>query len=405
MPLPAASTDHLLLVGNRPTEPAFAAVPAVPPGADLQALVQQHQAAALLLHAPWPVLAPAVQAWSGLPPCPVVWLGPVHDIAILVRAGIGAFCSAGGDLDAALAEARARHERDAGLYARAAAVRSELDDRKWIDRAKGVLMNARAMPEDEAFRLLRSAAMHANLKLAQVSRSVVDAARWAQAVNRAGQLRMLSQRLVSLAAQRLLRVDGARARAAQAAARVRDNVAELSALALTGAPAQALAGVQQAWQTLQPLLAGRLDSARLPAIDAGAEALLAAAEALTEQLEEIGGRRALGVVNLCGRQRMRSQRVAKEALLGLLLPAAEYHRRLQPLLSEFEQVLGQIEAAPLSSPEIRAALADARADWLLLMRALRGADATALGFAADRLLEPLDRLTDCCEHSLQTLLA
>ena len=51
----------------------------------------------------------------------------------------------------------------------------------------------------------------ANLKLAEVSRSVIDAARWAEAVNRAGQLRMLSQRLVALAAQRLARTVRGRA--------------------------------------------------------------------------------------------------------------------------------------------------------------------------------------------------
>jgi len=42
--------------------------------------------------------------------------------------------------------------------------------------------------------------MHANLKLGDIARSVVDAAQWAEAINRSGQLRMLSQRLARLAA-------------------------------------------------------------------------------------------------------------------------------------------------------------------------------------------------------------
>jgi hypothetical protein len=75
-------------------------------------------------------------------------------------------------------------------------LRTRMDERKWVDRAKGLLMSARGIGEDEAFGLLRGAAMHANLRLGEVSRSVIEAAQWADAINRAGQLRMLSQRLV-----------------------------------------------------------------------------------------------------------------------------------------------------------------------------------------------------------------
>ena len=54
--------------------------------------------------------------------------------------------------------------------------------------------------------------MHANLRLGEVSRSVIEAARWAEAINRAGQLRMLAQRLARLAAQTLAQVDVKRSR-------------------------------------------------------------------------------------------------------------------------------------------------------------------------------------------------
>ena len=71
-------------------------------------------------------------------------------------------------------------------------------ERKLVDRAKGILMRARQVSEDEAFRVLRAASMHSNQRVGQVSQHVIDAARFAEAVNRAGQLRMLSQRLVKL---------------------------------------------------------------------------------------------------------------------------------------------------------------------------------------------------------------
>ncbi|MBI5719925.1 MAG: ANTAR domain-containing protein [Burkholderiales bacterium] len=384
-------------------EPAVLATPCaalvqwVEARAPRQVLCRLPEGIAPLLH--------ALAAWRGAPPCPITWIGPVADAAALVEAGIASHCSDLAAAPGALAEARARHARERALREELAAARAQLDERKWIDRAKGVLMSARSMPEDEAFKLLRGAAMHANLKLVQVSRAVVDAARWAEAVNRAGQLRMLSQRLLALAVMRLLRLEGARTRATQALARAQENVDFLAAFGLEGSQAEALAATVRAWEALRTALAGTPNSSSLQAADARAEHLLEAAEALTERLEEQGGRRALGVVNLCGRQRMRSQRVAKEALLATLAPDAERSARLQRLLGEFEQVLVDIEAAPLSSPEIRRALADAREGWLVLLRALRSADAAALASASENLLAHLDRLTESCEHSLQTLLS
>ncbi len=79
-----------------------------------------------------------------------------------------------------------------------AEVRTRFDERKLVDRAKGILMGARQLREEEAFRALRNAAMASKQRIGQVSQMVIDSARYAEAMNRAGQLRMLSQRLVKL---------------------------------------------------------------------------------------------------------------------------------------------------------------------------------------------------------------
>jgi response regulator NasT len=57
-----------------------------------------------------------------------------------------------------------------------AAARTELADRKVIDRAKGILMKTRRIPEEEAFAMLRKTAMNQGRKLAEVAQSVVTAA-------------------------------------------------------------------------------------------------------------------------------------------------------------------------------------------------------------------------------------
>jgi two-component system, response regulator / RNA-binding antiterminator len=54
--------------------------------------------------------------------------------------------------------------------------RTALEERKVIDRAKGILMNAKNLTEDEAYTLLRKTAMNESKKIADVAQSVVTAA-------------------------------------------------------------------------------------------------------------------------------------------------------------------------------------------------------------------------------------
>lgn len=55
--------------------------------------------------------------------------------------------------------------------------RQALEDRKVIDKAKGILMKSRNITEEEAYALLRSTAMSENRRLADVAQGLVTAAR------------------------------------------------------------------------------------------------------------------------------------------------------------------------------------------------------------------------------------
>ena len=146
------------------------------------------------------------------------------------------------------------------------------------------------------------------------------------------------------------------------------------------------------------------------AVDALAAALLDAAERLTEALQEAAGRRALHIVNQCGRQRMRVQRLAKECLLDAAHPELEaLPTRHDKALDAFEAALAELEEAPLSTPEIRTSLAQVRDHWLRLLGGLRSVETEdgrrALVQASEAILERLDTLTAAYEHSLQVIMA
>ncbi|MDY0744113.1 ANTAR domain-containing protein [Paucibacter sp. R3-3] len=301
-----------------------------------------------------------------------------------------------GDWDAALAWTRLQHERSTGLQ-------RKLDDRRWTERAKGCLMAAQSLDEAQAHKLLRDTAMHARLQLTQVAQSVVHAAQLAEAVNRAGQQRMLSQRLVKLMAQRAAGIEPRRAKVLQdeSAARLEANLMRLHELLAEELPGAALPPLREAWTRLAPCLTGKPDAAKLAEASAAATLLLAAAEALTQTLVESGARPPLRLLNICGRQRLLSQRIAMRALLAGGRSAQDE--------ADFAAALDELEAAPLSDTATRALLAEVRAEWLHLLHALRhggsNASAAALARSSELLLTQLDALTLRYQQSLQTLLS
>ena len=54
--------------------------------------------------------------------------------------------------------------------------KSALEERKVIDRAKGLLMKAKNMSEEDAYALMRSTAMNEKKKIAEIAQSVITAA-------------------------------------------------------------------------------------------------------------------------------------------------------------------------------------------------------------------------------------
>jgi response regulator NasT len=54
--------------------------------------------------------------------------------------------------------------------------RQQLEERKLVDRAKGILMKQKGLTEAQAYAAMRSAAMRDNLRIGQIAQSVITAA-------------------------------------------------------------------------------------------------------------------------------------------------------------------------------------------------------------------------------------
>ncbi|PKO53525.1 MAG: response regulator [Betaproteobacteria bacterium HGW-Betaproteobacteria-20] len=76
-------------------------------------------------------------------------------------------------IDAAIA----RFEEFKNLRSELSLANTKLDERKVIERAKGLLMRQRNLDEDEAYSMLRSMAMQRKVKLADLASQLVEAAK------------------------------------------------------------------------------------------------------------------------------------------------------------------------------------------------------------------------------------
>jgi AmiR/NasT family two-component response regulator len=310
-----------------------------------------------------------------------------------------------------LAQARFAHDRE--LREALADVSHRFEERKLVDRAKGILMRARQVSEDEAFKVLRMASMHSNQRVGQVSQQVIAAAGIAESVNRAGQLRMLSQRVVKLYALRVADPQraGHRELLAQSVQRVDANLAALAKSLSKPTYGDLLDAVLGPWTPLKAALAEPVDAARLGEVDDLAEQVLLHADRLVNNLEATGLATSLHVINVSGRQRMLSQRLAKQALLGVLAQGDTAKLALaqaQEAGGAFEEALAYLNSAPLSSREIRESLDAAGAAWGAMTKALTQvqtlAGQRAVGDASEALLALFEQLTERYERSMQMLM-
>ncbi|WP_442755201.1 ANTAR domain-containing response regulator [Methylocystis sp. JAN1] len=68
-----------------------------------------------------------------------------------------------------------RFDAFAKLQSELERARSDLDERKSIDRAKGILMKVKKLSEDEAYKLMRNVAMRESKKIGEIARSIITA--------------------------------------------------------------------------------------------------------------------------------------------------------------------------------------------------------------------------------------
>lgn len=243
--------------------------------------------------------------------------------------------------------------------------------------------------------LLRREFCAAGLLTASASASASAIATRGEALNKAGAQRMLSQRMgkawLALALQ--VRPQQAQDVLNQSVQRFELQLAQLQDYAPTPALQSAYAELARRYAAQKALMfEGAPNAARAADLVARANTVLQQAHQATGLLESWAARPAARLVNLAGRQRMLSQRMAMVYLAGG--PTTE----IAQARGDFLKAHAALRDAAEATPGIREGLALAEQQWVFLDLALTGATAPERGradvfTASENLLTVMERVT------------
>ncbi|MGD2119343.1 MAG: ANTAR domain-containing protein [Chromatiales bacterium] len=150
---------------------------------DLEAAISQHQpdVVVLDLHSPSPLFFQALKQVQAQQPIPVVIFSRDDTRATIeqaIEAGVMSYVVDSINnqrIKPILETAISRFNHYRRLQQELQQARTELADRKEIERAKGILMEKKQLSEADAYQLLRRTAMQQNRKLVDIARNIVSA--------------------------------------------------------------------------------------------------------------------------------------------------------------------------------------------------------------------------------------
>lgn len=223
------------------------------------------------------------------------------------------------------------------------------------------------------------------------------------AINKAGRQRMLAQRMAKayLCVGQQVQVTAATKVLDQSMALFDRQLVELKAFAPSGTVHDTYAQLESQWSTYKALLVGAAPSepnaVKLLAQDA---AVLSLANRGTELLEQMSGKPLGKLVNLAGRQRMLSQRLAKYYLAAAWnIDPVNSSLEMARARTEFMAAMEVLHKAPETTADIRQELALADAQWIFFDSALKtrpsaaSKGASEVFVSSENLLQVMDKVT------------
>lgn len=231
------------------------------------------------------------------------------------------------------------------------------------------------------------------------------------AINKSGRQRMLSQRLAKSYLQIGQSIDLPRSQKifTLSMALFERQLADLESYAPTPENKATLADLKKTWGRYKEVLItnppNQQDAKSVMTIN---EEVLALAHAATLQLEKLSGSTAGHLVNIAGRQRMLSQRMAKfYQAINWGVASSNALVNLAKARDEFLTAMAELSASPKNTLLIKQEITLAQQQWFFFDQALKSSAisndskvrfATNVATSSERILETMDKITGFYEQ-------
>ncbi|ETX00842.1 MAG: hypothetical protein ETSY1_09645 [Candidatus Entotheonella factor] len=179
------------------------------------------------------------------------------------------------------------------------------------------------------------------------------------AINQAGRQRMLTQRIVKAYALTILgdNKDQHQKELQSAIKLFESQLADLQEFAPTDDVKRSIAKVQKFWPEMKAIVTAPPTRSKVEELRSVAEDTLSASHDVVLALEDTYNSSAAQIVNLSGRQRMLSQRMANLYMLKALgFEKSRYKSDMRQAMSEFNGALKELRQFERNTPEIRKSL-------------------------------------------------
>jgi nitrate/nitrite-specific signal transduction histidine kinase len=223
----------------------------------------------------------------------------------------------------------------------------------------------------------------------------------AEMIDVAGRQRMLSQRIVKAYAQlaQEIQYDIALKQLHDSIRSFEENLRLLRKNSPESGAQKTFLNIEGLWKTFRAQASGAITRDGARELIESSEALLQLCHKAVLQLEDDAGIQQARLVNIAGRQRMLSQRIAKSYMLHSWgLGNAALRDELEQARNEFEGAMVELNRAKENSPEIDRALNEVERQWIVFRGSLQLKESGSyvplqVAIASDKILHLFNDIT------------